>query len=194
MFCNCKICQFVKKVEIFAPQNKHKNMKTKVTFADPRRVIVETPQGDDFVIIFQNETNYQIEQQSVFKITRDLGLLFDYFYRGDTNVIMGEISRQLMLHGYNSIFGLEHYKKEEKDEERIRIGKRIKEIRSERGYDAKTLACLTGIDAANLCRIEAGKYSVGFDTLTKIAKVCGKKLDFVNTDDENECTVNLCLQ
>ena len=169
-------------------------MKTKVTFADPRRVIVETPQGDDFEIGFSDDTNYQIERQSVFKITRDLGLLFDHYYKGNPDVIMGDIMRQLMLHGYNPILFYQPYKKEEKDEERIRIGKRIKEIRTEKGYDAKTLASLTGIDAANLCRIEAGKYSVGFDTLTKIAKVCGKKLDFVYTDEENECTLNVCLQ
>ena len=168
-------------------------MKTKVTFADPRTIIVETTQGDDFEIGFSDDTNYRIEKQSVFKITQDMALLFDHFYKGDPSVIMGEIMRQLTLRLYAPFMYYKPYKKEEKDEERIRIGKRIKEIRAEKGYDAKTLACLTGIDAANLCRIEAGKYSVGFDTLSKIAKVCGKKLDFVNTDDENECTVNLCL-
>ena len=63
----------------------------------------------------------------------------------------------------------------------------------EKGYDAKTLASVAGIDAANLCRIEAGKYSVGFDILTKIAAVCGKKVDFVDlNEDDHECFVNVC--
>ena len=166
-------------------------MKTKVTWVDTKRVLVETPCGDDFLIGFHDESNYQIERQSVFKLSRDLGLLFDYYYKGDKNVVMGEISRQLMLHCYDSIFFCAPYDKSEKDDERIRIGKRIKEIRLEKGFDAKTLAAVTGIDAANLCRIEAGKYSVGFDILSKIAKACGKKLDFVELENNDyECIFN----
>lgn len=67
----------------------------------------------------------------------------------------------------------------EKNVERIRIGKRIKEIREEKNIDAKTLSVLTGIDAANLCRIEQGNQSVGIDLLSKIANAMGYKVDFV---------------
>lgn len=166
--------------------------KTKVTWVDPRRVMVETPMGDDFIVGFHNESNYQIEKQSVFKITRDLGLLFDHFYKGDSSVIMGEITRQLMLHGYGSVFFYQSFDKAQKDEERIRIGKRIKDIRKEKGLDAKTLATVAGIDAANLCRIEAGKYSVGFDILSKIANVCGKKIEFVDLEEnDHECIIDV---
>lgn len=66
-----------------------------------------------------------------------------------------------------------------KNEERIRIGNRIKEIREEKKLEAKTLAMLTGIDAANLCRIEQGKQSAGIDILSKIANAMGYKIDFV---------------
>ena len=66
-----------------------------------------------------------------------------------------------------------------KNEERIRIGNRIKEIREEKKLEAKTLAMLTGIDAANLCRIEQGKQSAGIDVLSKIANAMGYKIDFV---------------
>ena len=66
-----------------------------------------------------------------------------------------------------------------KNEERIRIGNRIKEIREEKHLEAKTLSMLTGIDAANLCRIEQGKQSVGIDVLSKIAHAMGYKIDFV---------------
>ena len=65
-------------------------------------------------------------------------------------------------------------------EDRARIGNRIKEIRDERGIEARDLARLVGIDAANLSRIENGRYSVGFDILTKIATALGKKVDFVD--------------
>ena len=45
--------------------------------------------------------------------------------------------------------------------------------------EARDLAKLAGIDAANLSRIEKGIYSVGLDILSKIAAVFGKKIDFV---------------
>ncbi len=66
-----------------------------------------------------------------------------------------------------------------KNEDRIRIGKRIKEIRKVKQIDAKSLSILTGIDAANLCRIEQGKQSVGIDVLSKIANAMGYRVDFV---------------
>ena len=64
--------------------------------------------------------------------------------------------------------------------ERARIGERIRQIREDRGMEARDLARLAGIDAANLSRIENGKYSVGLDILSKIAAVLGKKIDFVD--------------
>ncbi|MDO4931390.1 MAG: helix-turn-helix transcriptional regulator [Prevotellaceae bacterium] len=66
-----------------------------------------------------------------------------------------------------------------KNEERIRIGNRIKEIREEKHLEAKALSLLTGIDAANLCRIEQGKQSAGIDVLSKIANAMGYRIDFV---------------
>ena len=55
----------------------------------------------------------------------------------------------------------------------------LKKIREKKHIDAKTLAHITGIDAANLCRIEQGKQSVGIDILSKIANSMGYKIDFV---------------
>ena len=55
----------------------------------------------------------------------------------------------------------------------------LKEIREEKHLEAKTLSLLTGIDAANLCRIEQGKQSVGIDVLSKIANAMGYKIEFV---------------
>ena len=48
-----------------------------------------------------------------------------------------------------------------------------------KGMDAKHLAFYADIDAANLCRIESGKYSVGLDILTKIGYALGMEIDFV---------------
>jgi DNA-binding XRE family transcriptional regulator len=166
-------------------------MNTKVTWIDTKRLLVETPLGDDFVVGFSDSQNYQIEQQSVFKVSDFIGLLFDKIYKGDSSVVWGEINRQMILHHLGSFFFYSSYDKAEKDNERIRIGKRIKEIRLEKGLDAKTLAIVAGIDAANLCRIEAGKYSVGFDVLTKIARVCGKQIDFVELkNNDYECKID----
>ena len=64
--------------------------------------------------------------------------------------------------------------------ERTRIGSRIRQIREERGIEARDLAKLAGVDAANLSRIENGKYSVGIDILSKIAASLGKKIDLVD--------------
>lgn len=64
-------------------------------------------------------------------------------------------------------------------EERIRIGQRIRELRKEKNIEAKTLAQIANIDAANLSRIEQGRYSVGLDVLARIALALGAKIDFV---------------
>ena len=63
--------------------------------------------------------------------------------------------------------------------ERERIGEKIRKIRLEKGIEAKQLALLAGIDAANLSRIEKGRYSVGLDILSKIANALGVQVDLV---------------
>lgn len=63
-----------------------------------------------------------------------------------------------------------------------RIGKRIAELRKERGLSQIKLAQLTGIDSSNIGRIELGKYNPGLETLCKIADVLGVTLDFVSNN------------
>ncbi|MBO7627324.1 MAG: helix-turn-helix transcriptional regulator [Paludibacteraceae bacterium] len=77
------------------------------------------------------------------------------------------------------MFSYHSFDKESVSKERVRIGQRIKELRQELGFDARTLAFFADIDAANLCRIEAGKYSVGLDILSKIGYALGMEIDFV---------------
>lgn len=74
------------------------------------------------------------------------------------------------------------YDLSEKEIERKRIGQKIKEIRQQKNYEAKYVAKMAGIDAANLCRIEQGKYSVGFDVLYRIAEVLGLRIDLVENE------------
>ncbi|MCM1070811.1 MAG: helix-turn-helix transcriptional regulator [[Clostridium] fimetarium] len=71
------------------------------------------------------------------------------------------------------------------DGERERIGARIKSLREQQNMEAKQLSQLTGIDAANISRIEQGKTSAGLDTLVKIANALGYTLDFVKPDKTN---------
>ena len=63
--------------------------------------------------------------------------------------------------------------------DRERIGKRIAEIRRDKGLSQAKLAELTGIAPGNIARIETGKYSTGIDLLSKIADALGYNLDFI---------------
>lgn len=69
----------------------------------------------------------------------------------------------------------------ERNAERERIGARIKQMREEQFMESKDLAKRVGIDPANMCRIEQGKYSPGLDILCKIAQALNAHLDFVRT-------------
>lgn len=65
-------------------------------------------------------------------------------------------------------------------QERVRIGTRIRELRKEKNIEAKMLAQIANIDAANLSRIEQGRYSVGLDILSKITFALGAKIELVD--------------
>lgn len=60
-----------------------------------------------------------------------------------------------------------------------RIGKRIAELRKERGFSQNKLAQLTGIDSGNIGKIELGKFNPGLETLCKIGEVLGHQIDFI---------------
>ena len=65
-------------------------------------------------------------------------------------------------------------------QERVRIGTRIRELRKEKNIEAKMLAQIANIDAANLSRIEQGRYSVGVDILCKITLALGAKIELID--------------
>ncbi len=63
--------------------------------------------------------------------------------------------------------------------DRIRIGARIREERERLGISQKVFSEIIEIGSNNLSRIELGKFNIGSDTLHKIAKALNLKLDFV---------------
>ena len=63
--------------------------------------------------------------------------------------------------------------------ERERIGQKIASMRQEAGLSQAELGKKCGLERFHISRIESGRYSVGLDTLTAIARALGKTLDFV---------------
>lgn len=79
-----------------------------------------------------------------------------------------QLERRLMAVNYGEEIG-----------ERKYIGYRINQLRNDKGMTQQELADKTGIKREHVSRIEAGKYSVGLDILTKIAKAFGTNIDFI---------------
>ena len=65
------------------------------------------------------------------------------------------------------------------EQERQRIGQDIAQLRKEKGMTQQDLADRVEMQRAHISRIEAGRYSVGLDTLTAIGQALGKRLAFV---------------
>lgn len=148
--------------------------KTQAEVLDSKVVKVTAPDGEVFQVLCQigkyisEETrNYELHLVEA---------IFDKNYSPDKELMINNIWRDAMLNGI-SFLGISSG---DRQGERTRIGNRIRQIREERGIEARDLAKLAGIDAANLSRIENGKYSVGIDILSKIAASLGKKLDLVD--------------
>ena len=69
--------------------------------------------------------------------------------------------------------------------DRKRIGLAIAKFRAEKGISQEKLSELSGVGSSHIARIEKGLYSVGIDTLGKIAMVFGKEIDFVSRNQNN---------
>ena len=65
------------------------------------------------------------------------------------------------------------------EQERQRIGQRFAEERKKAGVTQAELAERCGLAQSHIARIEAGRYSVGFDTLEVMAEGLGKRIDIV---------------
>lgn len=62
---------------------------------------------------------------------------------------------------------------------REEIGKRIAQLRIEKGYSIRQLADMSGVNFANIYKIENGKYNVSIDILGKICDALGCKINIV---------------
>ena len=63
--------------------------------------------------------------------------------------------------------------------ERERIGVILRELREQQGLSQEKVSELSGVGQGHVARIEQGKYSVGIDTLAKLAKVYGKEIHLI---------------
>ena len=63
--------------------------------------------------------------------------------------------------------------------DRERIGKKLAEIRSEKGYTVRQLAELADLRPATISNVETGEFSVGIDILTKICNTLGARIEIV---------------
>ena len=147
---------------------------SKASIIDDKIVEVVVPDGEKFQVYCRIGC-YVSEDTKRMELER-LEAIFDKHYSEDKEKMLNNIWIDSKLNGI-SFLGISPG---DRQNERTRIGARIKEIRVERNIEARDLAKLAGIDAANLSRIENGKYSVGFDVLSKIAATLGKRLDLVD--------------
>ena len=148
-------------------------IKSKATILNQRMVEVTAPDGETFSVISQigiynsdDTRNYQLSL---------IESIFDKNFSDDKEVMTQNIWRDFMLNAV-PFLGMSSG---DRKSERVRIGKRIREIREKKGIEARDLAKSANIDAANLSRIEQGKYSVGIDILSKLAFVLGCHIDIV---------------
>ncbi len=144
---------------------------TKVIFTDSTTINAIALDGETFTL----KTYLPVQKDEQQRIAKFLSQYFNECFEDDKTSMIYWVLMKMMANVEFSFY----YEGSDRSEERKRIGARIKEIRKQKGIEAKQLATLTNIDAANLSRIEQGKYSVGLDILTRISHGLGVKVDLV---------------
>lgn len=66
------------------------------------------------------------------------------------------------------------------------IGKILKTIRRENNFTQEKLAELTYLGRSTLSDYERMKTDINFETIEKIAEVCGYEVAFINKKDKNK--------
>lgn len=61
--------------------------------------------------------------------------------------------------------------------ERERIGEKLAELRKAKGYSMRQLAEMSGVNFANIYKIENGRYNVSIDILGKICDALGCRIE-----------------
>lgn len=157
---------------------------TQAKFADDFTIEVTAPDGEKFIW----KTLFSTPKQNQQYYAERLAYYFEKYFKdniGD-NTGMGMqywVWIQMTYYEGIAINGGKGDREDERifqSQERIRIGARIRELRKEKKIEAKMLSQLANIDAANLSRIEQGRYSVGMDILAKIALALNTKIELID--------------
>ena len=144
---------------------------TKVNFLDSTTISVVARNGETFIL----KPFLPVPTKDQRRLAKQLRHSFDKNFSDDkTSMVYWVLMEMTANIGFS--FSCEGG---DRSQERERIGAKIRQLREEKGIEARHLAVIANIDAANLSRIEKGKYSVGFDILTKIANALGVKVDLV---------------
>ena len=154
--------------------------KSKAQILDNHYVEVQTSDGEIFKIV-SDIAKYDSDETKSYYLHL-MEFIFDKNFSDDKETMINRISRDFLLNAVPSwSIGSGN-----RQAERVRIGKRIRELREAKKMEARDLAILAGIDAANLSRIEQGKYSTGIDILSRIAIVLDAHLDLIpNSNNKN---------
>ncbi len=144
---------------------------TKIIFKDNATINVVARDGETFIL----KSHLPVPKENQREIAKSLAYYFDENFSEDKASMVYWVLMKMMA---NAGFSFS-YVGSDRSEERERIGAKIRQLREDKGIEARHLAMMANIDAANLSRIEKGKYSVGLDILTKIANALGVKVDLV---------------
>ena len=150
--------------------------RSRAQILDDHFVEVQTQDGEIFKIM-SNIGRYDGDEYKAY-VLHLIEFIFDRNFSDDKEQMVDRISREFIMNAVPSV-GIDGGNRQS---ERVRIGRRIKELREAKKMEARDLALLTGIDAANLSRIEQGKYSTGVDILSRICVILDAHLDLIPND------------
>lgn len=136
-------------------------------------VEVQSPDGEIFTMM-SDLAKYDSDEYKAY-VLHLMEFIFDRNFSDDKERMVNRISWEFIRNAVPSM-GVSPGNRQE---ERVRIGRRIRELREAKRMEARDLALLTGIDAANLSRIEQGKYSTGVDILSRICVILDAHLDLI---------------
>ena len=147
--------------------------RSRAQILNEHEVEVQTPDGEIFKIM-SGLAKYNSDKYKAY-VLHLIEFIFDRNFSDDKEQMVNRIFHEFILNAVPSM-GMNEGNRQS---ERVRIGKRIKELREAKKMEARDLAILTGIDAANLSRIEQGKYSTGVDILSRICVILDAHLDLI---------------
>jgi|SRR6516225_10096455 hypothetical protein len=144
---------------------------TKVNFLDSSTIEVTALDGEKFRLKCHLPVHYTRQKSIAHSLAKNFN---ENFSDDKSSMVYWVLMKMIANDGFSF-----SYESSDRSAERERIGAKIRHLRESKGMEAKQLAMLTNIDASNLCRIEQGRYSVGFDILTKLSQALGAKVDLV---------------